>query len=172
MSAPDRGNLAAMKKATLTTCIALVLAAAAWAQNATPNFTGKWNIDLAKSDFGPLPPPESVVHVVEHKEPNIKIVTTQKTAQGETTNERMLTTDGKENVNKMRMGGSEQQEVKSTSKWNGTTLMTAFKVDFQGSTLDFNDSWKLSDDGKVLTILREIKSPQGDFSTTTVFNKQ
>ena len=59
------------------------MAAAAWAQDAVPNFTGKWSIDIAKSDFGPMPPPESVVHVIDHKEPNIKVVTTQKGAQGE-----------------------------------------------------------------------------------------
>lgn len=161
-----------MKKTFLTACAVLLVSASAWAQDATPNFTGKWTIDLAKSDFGPMPPPESVVHVIEHNEPNIKIVTTQKGAQGETTNERALTTDGKENVNKMRMGGAEQQEVKSTSKWNGKTFATAFKLDMQGNAFDVNDSWKLSDDGKVLTVVREIKSPQGDFSVTTVFNKQ
>jgi hypothetical protein len=164
-----------MKKTLLPAFVVLValpVAASAWAQDATPNYTGKWSIDLAKSDFGPMPPPESVVHVIEHTEPNLKIVTTQKGPQGETTNERMLTTDGKENVNKMRMGGAEPQEVRSTSKWNGKTLATAFKLDMQGNTFDVNDSWKLSDDGKVLTIMREIKSAQGDFGTTMVFNKQ
>ena len=174
MPAPDRGNLAAMKN-TIVACAALLaflMSESAWAQNATPDFTGKWNLDIAKSDFGPMPTPESVVHVIEHKEPNIKIVTTQKSAQGEITNERMLTTDGKENVNKMRVGPDSEQEVKSTSKWNGKALATSFKLDVQGAAFDFNDSWTLSDDGKVLTIVRAVKSPQGDFAATIVFNKQ
>ena len=42
----------------------------------------------------------------------------------------------------------------------------------QGSVIDVNDSWNLSDDGKVLTIVRDIKMAQGDFTTTTVYNKQ
>jgi hypothetical protein len=151
--------------------LVLPIAASLRAQDATPNFSGKWNLDLAKSDFGPMPPPESVFHVIEHKEPSVKIVTTQKTAQGEVTNERQLTTDGKESVNKMRMGGGEQ-EVKSTSTWSGKALTTAFKIDMQGNAFDVTDSWKLSDDGKVLTIVRDIKSAQGDFTVTTVFNKQ
>jgi hypothetical protein len=150
----------------------LVVSAAAWAQDAKPDFTGKWNLDVAKSDFGPMPPPDSVVHVIEHKEPNIKIVTTQKSAQGETTNERLLTTDGKENVNKMRMGADGEQQVTSTSKWNGKALATSFKLSAQGTDFDINDSWTLSDDGKVLTIVRAIKAPQGEFAATTVFNKQ
>jgi hypothetical protein len=164
-----------MKNAIVTACAALLVvlvSALAGAQNATPNFTGKWNLDAAKSDFGPMPPPDSVVHVIDHKEPSIKIVTTQKGAQGETTNERVLTTDGKENVNKMRMGPDGEQEVKSTSKWNGKALATSFTLDVQGNAFDINDSWTLSDDGKVLTIVRAIKAPQGEFAATTVFNKQ
>jgi hypothetical protein len=109
--------------------------------------------------------------VIDHKEPSVKIVTTQKGAQGETTTERQLTTDGKENTNKMRMGPAEQ-DVKSTTKWSGKALTTSFKLDMQGNVLDLNDSWKLSDDGKVLTIVRDIKSAQGDFTLTMVFNKQ
>ena len=164
-----------MKKAILPLCattLVFLLSASARAQDATPNFTGKWNLDVAKSDFGPMPPPDSVVHVIEHKEPNIKIVTTQKSAQGETTNERLLTTDGKENVNKMRMGPDGEQEVKSTSKWNGKALATSFQITAQGNVFDINDSWTLSADGKVLTVLREIKAAQGEFTATTVFNKQ
>ena len=164
-----------MKNAILNVCAALLvllLSASAWAQDAKPNFTGKWNLDVAKSDFGPMPPPDSVVHVIEHKEPNVKIVTTQKSAQGETTNERLLTTDGKENVNKMRMGPDGEQQVTSTSKWNGKALATSFKLSAQGAEFDINDSWTLSDDGKVLTIVRAIKAPQGEFAATTVFNKQ
>ena len=151
--------------------LVLPVAASLRAQDAATNFTGKWNLDASQSDFGPMPPPESIVHVIEHKEPSVKVVTTQKGAQGEVTTERQLTTDGKENVNKMRVGPAEQ-EVKSTTKWSGKALTTAFKLDMQGNVFDVNDSWKLSDDGKVLTIVRDIKTAQGDFTTTTVYNKQ
>jgi hypothetical protein len=164
-----------MKNAILSVCtvlLVLLVSASAWAQDAKPNFTGKWNLDAAKSDFGPMPPPDSIVHVIDHKEPTIKIVTTQKSAQGEITNERLLTTDGKENVNKMRMGPDGEQEVKSTSKWNGKALATSFTLDVQGNPFEFNDSWTLSDDGKVLTVVRAIKAPQGEFAATIVFNKQ
>ena len=151
--------------------LVLPVAASLRAQDATPNFTGKWSLDAAKSDFGPMPPPESIVHVIEHKEPSVKIVTTQKGAQGEITTERQLTTDGKDNVNKMRMGPGEQ-DVTSTTKWSGNALTTRFKLDMQGNAIDVNDSWKLSDDGKVLTIVRGIETAQGAFTTTTVYNKQ
>jgi hypothetical protein len=163
-----------MKNAILNVSAAallLLLSASAWAQDAKPNFTGKWNLDVAKSDFGPMPPPESMVHVIEHKEPSLKVVTTTKSAQGETTNERPLTTDGKENVYKMR-GPDGEQPVTSTSKWNGKALATSFKLSAQGTEFEINDSWTLSDDGKVLTVARTIKAAQGEFTATTVFNKQ
>jgi hypothetical protein len=160
-----------MKQAMCAAGVVLLLTASGRAQGAKPNFSGTWRLDVAKSDFGPAPAPESIVHVVEHKEPNLKITTTQKGAQGEVTNERALTTDGKENTNKMKTNAGEA-EAKSTSQWDGKKLATALSFDMQGTTININDTWELSADAKVLTIVRQIKTPQGDFTQTTVYNKQ
>lgn len=140
-------------------------------QDAKPDFSGKWALDLAKSDFGQMPPPESITLVIEHKEPGLKITSTQKSQQGELTNERVLTTDGKENTNTVRtmMG---DQPITSTTKWNGKALLTAFKLAFQDVSLDVTEAWELSADGKALTVTRDIKSQQGDFAQKTVFTKQ
>lgn len=141
-------------------------------QAAKPNFTGKWTLDLAKSDFGQYPPPDSISHVVDHKEPNIKITTTTQTKEfGESTNEQNLTTDGKENPNKMRVMGAEQ-DVKSTARWDGEKLSTSTAFDAQGTRIEINDSWSISEDGKFLTVVRVAKTPQGEFSFKTVYNKQ
>ncbi len=160
-----------MKKTLCAAGVLVFLAVAARAQDAKPNFSGTWRLDIAKSDFGAAPAPESIVHVIEHKEPNVKLTTTQKNAQGELTNERALTTDGQENTNKMRTTAGDT-EAKSTSKWDGKKLGTAMHFDVQGVTININDTWELSADAKVLTIIREIKTPQGDFSQTTIYNKQ
>jgi hypothetical protein len=162
--------LAPMKKLLFVVGL-LLLATPSWAQDAQPSFTGKWTLDLTKSDFGPTPPPDSIVSVIEHNEPNLKITTTQKTAQGEFVNERTITTDGKPNTNKVRTAMGEQ-DVTSTTKWNGKMLTTNYKLDMQGMSLDITDAWELSADGKVLTMNRNISTPQGDFTQKTVFNKQ
>ncbi len=160
-----------MKRALFAIAVMLLLAPSAWTQDAKPNFSGTWNVDLAKSDFGPAPPPESLVAVIDHKEPNVKFTTTQKGPMGEISNGRTLTTDGKENVNKMRtMAGD--QDATSTTTWSGKKLATATKMDMQGMAIVINETWELAEDGKVLTIAREIKTSQGDFATKTVFNKQ
>jgi hypothetical protein len=147
-----------MKRALFAAGLMLLPATSAWTQNITPNFSGTWNLDVAKSDFGSAPLPDSMVLLIEHKEPTLKVSSTQKgpQPQGEITNERNLTTDGKENTNRTRTMAGEQ-EVKSTSNWNGRTLVMAFKLEVQGTVFAVNDVWELSDDGKVLTILRGIR---------------
>lgn len=153
------------------TLIAAVLSISPGVQDAKPDFSGKWTIDLAKSDFGQMPPPESLVAVIDHKEPSIKITSTQKTAQGEITNERTMTTDGKENTNTLRtmMG---DQPMTSTTKWNGKALVSSYKLTFQDTAIDVTESWELAADGKALTIARDFRSAQGEFAQKSVFTKQ
>lgn len=160
-----------MKKALLLLGLTLLVAAPASAQDAKPNLSGTWNLDVARSDFGGGPAPESIVHVIEHKDPQLKIATTQKTPQGEISNTRVLTTDGKDNVNKMRtmMG---EQDVTSTTSWTGKTLAVAFALDIQGNAITINETWDLAPDGKVLTVSRTIHTGQGDVGQKFVFNKQ
>jgi len=162
-----------MKKplAVASVVLTLLIAAAASAQDATPNFSGTWSMDPAKSNFGPAPAPDSIVVTVEHTGATIKITTTQKSAMGDVRNERTLSTDGKENTNKMKtMVGD--ADMKSTSKWEGRNLVTASHLEVGGDSVDFHDVWTLSDDGKVLTTSREVVTPQQTFATKIVFNKQ
>ena len=159
-----------MKKPVFAAALVLLLAASATGQDAKPDFSGKWNLDIAKSDFGHAPPPLSIVLVIEHKEPNIKISSTQTTQQGVVSNVRNLTTDGKENTNTMRAMGAEQ-DIKSTTKWDGRKLVTALKVDFQGMTTDILDSWELSADGQVLTIARRYQDVAGELRAEDRFQQ-
>lgn len=149
----------------------LLLTVSALAQSALPNFSGTWSLDAAKSDFGPIPGPESIVMVIDHKEPALKVSVTQKGPQGEATNDSTYTTDGKDNVNKMRSPAGDQ-DVKSTTKWNGKILATTRTIEAQGMSIGIDDAWELSADGKVMTINRQLKTPQGDFSTKIVLNKK
>ena len=149
---------------------AVLLAVSVSAQN-VPNFSGTWTLDAAKSDFGMMPPPDSVVMVIDHKEPSLKVTTTQKSQMGDSSNDSTYTTDGKDNVNKMRSPAGDQ-DVKSTTKWNAKALTTTRTIEAQGMSIGIDDSWDLSADGKVLTVNRQLKTPQGDFATKLVFNKK
>ena len=139
--------------------------------SAKPNLSGTWTLDAAKSDFGQYPPPEFIILVIEHNEPVVKITTTTKSGTGESTGEQNLTTNGTQTVNKMQVMGA-QQEVLVVGKWDGETLGTSWSLSARGVTLSFSDSWSLADGGKVLTMIRVAKTPQGDFTVKTVYNKR
>jgi len=138
-----------------------------------PNFSGTWVLDVAKSDFGPSPAPESMTLAIVHKDPSIKATSTQKSAEmGEVKNERSITTDGKDNVNKLNMGQMGEQNITSKTTWAGKTLVTSYSLDMQGTALAVKDTWDMSADGKTLTSTRVIGTPDGDFTLKMVFNKQ
>ena len=160
-----------MRKILGTICLLFSAGLVAGAQGAKPNFSGTWHIDLAKSNFGPAPPPESMVLVVEHKEPGIKIKSTQKSTMGEMVNDRSLTTDGKPNVNTIRTYEGDQI-VTSTSKWDAGKFVTSYQYEVQGMKADVVDTWELSANGAVLTIKRDITAGADTFTIQTVFNKK
>jgi hypothetical protein len=148
--------------------LALTISTAAQGQ---PNFSGTWTLDVAKSDFGPMPGPDSVVMVIDHKDPALKVNVAQKSQMGDATNDSTYTTDGKDNVNKMRSPAGDQ-DVKSTTKWNGKMLATSRTIEAQGMSIGIDETWDLSPDGKVMTINRTLNTPQGAFTTKMVLNKK
>ncbi len=134
---------------------------------AKPNFTGEWKLNPAKSDFGMMPAPSSATASVTHSEPSLKVAMKSVSEHGEFASENTYTTDGKECVNKGRMG-----EIKSTLKWDGDALVIESKAEFGGSPVTITDKWTLSEDGKVLTISRHFTSSQGEADAKQVYEKQ
>src|SRR5581483_1736892 len=133
---------------------------------AKPNFTGEWKLNASKSEFGPMPAPTSRTDKIAHSDPDLKVTTTQSTPNGDATFELKYTTDG-ESTNQMR-----GNPVKSTSKWDGDTLIITSKASFNGTDITFADKWNLSEDGKVLTISRHITAPQGELDQKITLDKQ
>jgi hypothetical protein len=133
---------------------------------AKPNFSGEWKLNAAKSEFGPMPAPTSRTDKIEHADPNLKISTKQSGQNGDVSFDLKYSTDG-ESTNEIRGNA-----VKSTSKWDGDTLVINSKANFGGADVTFLDKWMLSDDGKVLTISRHITSPQGELDMKMVLEKQ
>jgi len=154
---------------TRTRILAIVLAAAlsAGLAMAKPNFSGEWKMDAAKSDYGPMPAPDSLSMKIKHEEPSVEIEHHQAGAQGELKADYKYTTDGKECVNTVR-----NNELKSTVNWDGDALIVKTKVNFQGNDVTLDDKWTLAEDGKTLTIDRQISSPQGELTMKTVLVKQ
>jgi hypothetical protein len=153
----------------LTTFLLFGLAALLTAvqAQAKPNFTGDWKLNVSKSEFGPLPAPNSRTDKIKHDDPALKITTTQSGQNGDVTFDLSYTTDGKESTNEIR-----GNPMKSTSKWDGDTLLIETKASFGGNDITLADKWTVSADGKVLTINRHIVSPMGELDQKTVLEKQ
>src|SRR5438445_9261376 len=94
--------------------VALLFAiAAALPAMAKTNFSGNWKLNVSKSNFGPMPAPDSAIYTITHEDPKLKNAVKQSGQMGEMQMESNYTTDGKECTNEM-FGNP----IKSTLKWD------------------------------------------------------
>jgi len=149
-------------RSILCWAISLMLGAAvatpAGAQT-TPNLSGTWVLQTDKSDFGPIPPPQSRTDVIVHQEPSLTIKRTVVTAAGESVLSLVYAVDGKPYKNL-----ANGTELTSTLRWDGPTLeMVSILPNPQGD-ITITDRYTLSADGKTLTQDRTLVG-QGDQAT-------
>jgi hypothetical protein len=134
-----------------------------------PNLGGTWNLNLAKSNLGPLPAPESEVEVIEDKGSTITIRVKRKGNSGaETTTTQTLTTDGKPSTSTAADGG----DVVSTAHGDGTTLVVESKQNYQGMDISIKQTYTIADEGKTLNVNATVETPMGNFDLTAVYDKQ
>jgi hypothetical protein len=143
-------------------------APAAAAKGARPNLTGTWKLNVSKSDFGIMPPPDSQVDVIDHHDPVLMVKVSAEGSQGKQEYTINSTTDGKESTNQM-MG----QPVKSTTVWDGSNLVTNAKLSIQDNDISIKQIYLLSDDGKTLTINAHIVAgSMGEMDQKMIYEKQ
>ncbi len=155
------------KRSFVLAALAVIVLAAIPAMAANPNFSGEWKMNAGKSDFGPMPPPEKMLRKIEQTEGSISLTTTQSGPQGERTTNTTWKTDGSDQT--VKMGNS---EVKGTAKFEGGALVITSKREVQGMEIGQKETWKLSEDGKVINITNQLSTPQGDFEVKIVLEKQ
>ncbi len=132
-----------------------------------PDFSGDWKINLAKSNFGVVPPPTSFTRKIAHSEPSLTIADDQKGGTGDQNDTRSYTTDGKEIAYESNGAG-----VKSAATWDGEAIVFNSKATAGGLELVFKDRMTLSDGGKTLRNVVRVETPQGEFEITLVFDRQ
>jgi hypothetical protein len=134
---------------------------------AKSDFSGTWKANTGKSEFGPMPPPDSFTEKITHEDPSLKVNIAQTGGTGDMTYDMAYTTDGKECVNHVA-----DNEFKSTLKWEGDDLVADTKGSFGGNDFTSKDRWVLSDGGKTMTVTRHISTAMGEFDMKVVFEKQ
>lgn len=131
-----------------------------------PNFSGEWKMNAGRSSFAPLPAPDAMVRKVSHEGSHLKIATTQSGQQQDITTELSYTTDGKVCENTIR-----GKTVTGTAKWDGSNLVIDSQREVQGMQIGQRETWTLSGDGRTLTIVNHVQTPQAGFDITIVFEK-
>jgi hypothetical protein len=134
---------------------------------AKSDYSGTWKANTTKSDFGPMPPPDSIVEKITHVDPDMKVNIAQVGGQGDMTYDMVYTTDGKECVNHVG-----DNVFKTMLKWEGDELVADTKGAFDGNEFTAKDHWTLSDGGKTMTVQRHISTAMGEFEMKLVFEKQ
>lgn len=132
-----------------------------------PNLTGTWKLNVAKSDFGVMPPPESQTDVIEHNDPALKISVNSLGSQGNMSFVIATTTDGKETT--LKIG---PQDAKLIAAWDGTALMLNAKLSVNEQEIALKMALTLSDDGQTLTQKVHMVSAMGEMDQKMLFEKQ
>lgn len=155
-----------IRKLLLITCLIALPLVPAFAQQ-KPEFSGTWKLNVAKSDFGALPGPDSRTDVITHKDPSMTDDVTSEGAQGKQQYTVKYTTDGKEVTNQIG-----PLEVKSTLKWDGGNLVVSSKFKIGDSDVNAQSTWSLSADGKTITISVHFASTMGETDQKIILEKQ
>lgn len=149
-----------------TALFAALLGAQAPAK-AVPNLSGTWILQLAQSDFGPLPGVDARIDVVIHAEPTLSIKRTT-TAQGNTTVADMhFVVDGESHSN---MAG--ETALASVLHWEGEVLVVVNTTESPQGQLVITDRYSLSADGKTLTQARTLSIQGQELAQRLVLTKQ
>ena len=116
------------------------------AQASRPNFSGRWELDKSRSDFGSLPP-DNAMELIEHQEPKLTIAQVWKDAEGGHTVIWQLTTDGAENLTRMN-----ETEIASRTVWEGSILVTDWRMKRGARLSEGKYRRSLSEDRKTLAV--------------------
>jgi hypothetical protein len=130
-----------------------------------PNYSGEWKMNLAASNFGQFPPPNSFVRKIEQADATLSIVENQSAGGADSTTTRKITTDGKPAT--LELNG---YPAVCTAVWDGKDIIATTSMDSAG--VKFTDRMSLSADGKTLTSKVQISTAQGGGDLTIVFDRQ
>jgi hypothetical protein len=149
---------------------ALCLALAAAAQNAAkPNFTGVWNMDLEKSNFGGIAPPASAQYLIRQTGNTVMLQYTQDNH----TSRVDIVPDGADHLTETVA----DSQTWTRSYWSGKALVIESRSKPLPSSnrpvIQWTSRWTLSPDRKRLTIHRRISAPDSDpIEQTVVFARE
>lgn len=187
-----------MKKTFFLAAFICLLAFSAFAQSKTTDFSGTWELDVAKSKLDERMRVESMTMTVTQTDKDLTVATQIKRAprpegapgggQGGGMGGRRgggmmgggdmtatYTLDGKETT-APPAGGMMGGVATLKAEMSGANLKLTTNRSFEGPMGEMKakneENWSLSADGKTLTVKREQSTPRGNMSSELVFVKK
>ena len=134
------------------------------AQASRPNLSGRWELDKSRSDFGPLPPDDSAMELIQHQEPKLTITQIWKDAEGEHNLVWQLTTDGTENLARIN-----EAEIASRTVWEDSKLVTEWRMKRGAQLSEGKFIRSLSEDRRTLSVGVRRRSTGNEIEQHLVF---
>jgi hypothetical protein len=139
---------------------------------ARPDFSGTWTLDTAKSD----PAPQGRgggglgggAGSVTIKQTGAELAVTSEGRQGPQTMTYKL--DASESTNQV-MGRGGAQSVKSTAKWDGSSLVIETTRDFNGMSITTKEVRRLDSGGKEMIVESTTQTPNGEQKRKVVYTR-
>jgi hypothetical protein len=122
----------------------------ATAQEAKPNLTGTWNLNLAKSKLADAHPHRSDSYEIKHQEPKIVVVHNF----GASSETFFYVVDGKERLARL---GSNGDQIRAKAMWEGASLVLEKRQTLVPRDTLWTSRYTLSEDGKSLVITHHVK---------------
>ncbi len=150
------------------TLLACLLLSAAGAAQEHPIFSGNWKLNLEKSNFGAIPPPDSLTYSIQHDGATLLLDYNQ---DGKKAHLEFIT-DGQERVT----DSNPDSEIWTRVYWAGPVLVfdarDKARPAHESRGIKWTSRWTLSDDGKTLAIQKHLSVPQGETEQKLIFDKQ
>jgi hypothetical protein len=155
---------------TFAAAVAVFSATVASAQPKAADFNGQWELNVAKSDFGPMAQqaPTKASMTVTQSPASIKLVQAVTTAAGDQNQTQELALDGQDHT----APGMDGQPATSSAKLDGDAVVVNTKMTREGTDITMVSRWTLSPDGKTLTVARDIVTPMGPLAMKLVYDKK
>ncbi|HTD67884.1 MAG TPA: hypothetical protein VK846_15275 [Candidatus Limnocylindria bacterium] len=135
---------------------------------AKPDFSGRWRMIKAKSEFHGFKTPDIIVRTVDHHDPTLNLHTVQTTSSQTSISDISYFTDGS-TANNVINGRNAQ----SRAYWDGAALVVHTDMkNSKGEVEQIDDRWELSEDGQTLTTKSHIVTEKGEADLTLVCSKE
>ena len=135
-----------------------------------PDFSGKWVLNAAKSDFGQIPPPKSRVDDIKQKDAHLALVRTQLSSVGSTVTLTLDCTIGGGDC--VSTNSEKEVQVKTRASWDGDVLVFNLTVTTPDGEVTTLDRFTRSADGKTITVQRHLTVAGIELDQTLVLEKQ